>query len=445
MRTLILNGLIVNEQSETEADIYIVNDRIEEIGSNLLGRPADKVIDATNCFVLPGMIDDQVHFREPGLTHKADIAHESRAAVAGGITSYMEMPNVKPPTLDMAALKEKRALAHSKSYANYAFYMGASNENIDVIKTMDTSLACGVKVFMGASTGNLLVDNEAALEAIFRECPILIATHCEDSPMIAANQAAWLKKHNGEASIMAHPVIRNREACYASSSLAVGLAKRMGSRLHVLHLTTAEELALFSAGPVEGKRVTAEACVHHLWFSEKDYETLGNQIKCNPAIKCESDRLAILKAVRDDVIDVIATDHAPHTWEEKQQPYLEAPAGLPLVQHALLTLMSQFERKQLTMTQLVQKICHNPAILYQVKERGFVREGYYADLVVVDPSMTTKPAEQEIYSKCGWSPFSREEFSARITSTFVNGRQVFDGEKIIESNRQPNALEFNRD
>jgi len=369
---LIKNARIVNEGCVTEMDVRIVDQRIETLALNISAQTGDNVIDASGCYLLPGMIDDQVHFREPGLTHKGTIASESRAAVAGGITSYMEMPNVSPATTTIAALERKFAIAEESSLANYSFYLGATEDNLEEIKLLDPSKHCGVKVFMGASTGDLLVEDPQALNAIFRDSPVLIVTHCESGAVISQNQARLLQAKS-EFNIEDHPVLRDDEACYASSSFAVALAKKHHSQLHVLHITSAKELALFEAGPIENKHITAEACVHHLWFSHQDYALLGNQIKCNPAIKYESDRNQLLQAVNDDQIDIIATDHAPHTWQEKQVPYAQAPAGLPLVQHALLSLFDQVKDGQLTVAKVVEKTAHNPAIRYCIKERGFIR------------------------------------------------------------------------
>jgi dihydroorotase len=367
------------------------------------------------------MIDDQVHFREPGLTHKGDIATESAAAVAGGITTYMEMPNVNPLTINAQALEDKYQRATGRSHANFAFYLGASNDNLEEIKNLDPQAACGVKVFMGASTGNMLVDDPEVLDGIFAHAPILVATHCEDSPMIQANEALAREKYGEEVPFSEHPNIRSEEACWKSSSFAVALAKKHGTRLHVLHITTAKELALFEPGELKGKRITAEACVHHLWFSQEDYARLGAQIKCNPAVKRKEDRDAILQAVAEGRIDIIATDHAPHTWEEKQGSYFKAPAGLPLVQHALPSLLDHYQAGRLSLETIVQKVCHNPAEAFQVKDRGYLREGYFADLVLVDLQKETTVTKESLLYKCGWSPFEGHTFQNRIVTTLVNG------------------------
>jgi len=438
---LIKNAQLVNEGRVQEADLRIKNQRIEQIGVGLSAQPEDTVIDAEGCWLLPGMIDDQVHFREPGLTHKGTIATESRAAVAGGITSFMEMPNVNPATTSIEALEAKYHIASKGSAANYAFYLGATEDNLDQIKALDPTRACGVKVFMGASTGNLLVENPTALEAIFRECPVLIATHCESGPVMAENLKR-IKSLGREITIHDHPVIRDDEACYASSSYAVSLAKKHGTKLNVLHITTEKELSLFEFGPVQNKQITAEACVHHLWFSDQDYAERGNLIKCNPAIKTQKDRDALRQALLSNTIDIIATDHAPHTLTEKHQAYMSAPAGLPLVQHALISVVEHVKNGWLSIEQLVEKVCHNPAIRYGVSERGFLREGYYADLVLVDPNQSTKVTHSNSLYHCQWTPFDGIEFSSCIRSTWVNGQLVFDGQNLIENMPVGEALVF---
>ncbi len=439
--TLIKDALVVNEGQIRDVDVRINNQRIELIDSFIPAKPGELVVDAKGRWLLPGMIDDQVHFREPGLTHKGRIATESRAAVAGGITSYMEMPNVSPATTTIDALDEKFAIAARDSAANYAFYLGATEDNLEQIKALDPAIACGVKVFMGASTGNLLVENPTALEAIFRESPVLIATHCESGPLIA-QYLKKLSRSGREMTIHDHPIIRDDEACYASSSYAVSLAKKYKSQLNVLHITTERELSLFESGPVKNKRITAEACVHHLWFSEEDYEKRGNLIKCNPAIKKKSDRDALVKALRSNLIDIIATDHAPHTLAEKNKPYMEAPAGLPLVQHALLSVLEHVRHKRLSIKQLVEKVSHNPAIRYGVAERGFIREGYFADLVLVDPCQTTFASDDTTLYRCLWTPFDGVEFSSRICATWVNGELVYDGETVLDKPSAAQQLKF---
>ena len=437
------NAVVVNEGRGVAADVAIKDGRIERVASSIGGMAGAGELDLGGAWLLPGMIDDQVHFREPGLEHKADIATESRAALAGGITSYMEMPNCTPQTVNNGALLDKHARAAERSRANYAFYLGATNDNIEDIKRVDTAKACGVKVFMGASTGNMLVDDERVLEDIFAHSPLLIATHCEDTPTILANEAAAQETFGTAIPFSEHAHIRSAEACYKSSSLAVSLAKRFGSRLHVLHLTTARELALFEAGPLATKRITAEACVHHLFFNDTWYASLGADIKCNPAIKTRADQVAIKRAVREDRIDVIATDHAPHTVDEKSADYLAAPSGLPLVQHALLTLVEHVKAGELTIEQVAQKTAHAPAELFDVADRGFIREGYWADLAVVDPNAETVVDEEPVYAKCGWTPFRGLTFRSRLKHTFLNGHLAYSDGHFDESVRgQP--LTFNR-
>lgn len=440
--TVLKNATIVNEGKRLEGDVTIANGRLEQVGGHTMRR-ATREIDLAGAWLLPGMIDDQVHFREPGLEHKGEIATESRAAIAGGITSYMEMPNCTPQTITAEALIDKHTRAAERSRANYAFYFGATNDNLEAIKAVDITKACGVKVFMGASTGNMLVDDPATLEGIFASSPLLIATHCEDTPTILANEAAAREEFGDDIPIHAHPRIRSVEACYKSSSFAIALAKRHNSRLHVLHLTTAKELDQFEAGPIGNKRITAEACVHHLFFNDTWYGPLGADIKCNPAIKTRADQLAIRRAVVEDRIDVIATDHAPHTREEKSAPGYAAPAGLPLVQHALLSLIEHVKAGEFDIERVVQKTAHAPATLFDVRERGFLREGYWADLVVVDPNGTTVVDDEPVYAKCGWTPFRGIAFRSRITHTFLNGNLVFDNGHVDDTARGM-ALEFER-
>ena len=442
---LITNAKVVNEGKTEEMDVRIKGEWIDRIDAHITPAAEDQVLDAKGQYLMPGMIDDQVHFREPGLTHKGTIFTESRAAVAGGITSYMEMPNVNPATTDMARLQHKFDIAQQNSLANYSFYMGASNDNLEQIKRINPERVCGVKVFMGASTGNLLVDDDQALEGIFRDSPVLIVTHCEDNATIQENARKLQALRSPDTFTAAdHPILRDDEACYRSSSKAVDLAKRYGSQLHVLHITTAKELSLFSAGDVASKSITAEACVHHLWFSDQDYAEKGNLIKCNPAIKTAADRQALIEAVNRDVIDIIATDHAPHELEEKQKAFIEAPAGLPLVQHALLTLFDQVKLGHLSIETLVKKVCHNPAIRYGVDMRGYIREGYYADLVLVDPTGKTPATHASSRYKCGWTPFAGHTFQSFVSATFVNGSLVYDGNQVLDSNRPARALTFSR-
>jgi dihydroorotase len=442
-RILITNAEIVNEQNIFSGDVLIHKGRIHAIGGDLGSQPHDLLIDAGGKRLMPGLIDDQVHFREPGYTHKGDIRSESRAAVAGGITSFMEMPNTQPTTTDRDALEAKRAIASRTAFANYAFYLGATNTNIDAIKSLDPQIACGVKVFMGASTGDMLVDDPRTLEKIFAEAPILVATHCEDTPTILANEARFRAQYGDDVPMRHHPDIRSREACLTSSSLAVELAKRHGTRLHVLHLTTADEMVLFNSGPPDGKKITAEVCAHHLFFNTADYEAHGARIKCNPAIKTEADRQALLKAIRDDRIDIIATDHAPHTWQEKQRPYFEAPSGLPLVQDALPSLLEHVHRGDLSLPQIVEKTSHAPARLFNVRDRGYIREGYWADLVLVDLDRTHVVENKNVICRCGWSPFEGYSFRSTVEMTMVNGRIVYQNGQVVDS-PQGLPLEFER-
>ena len=435
--TLITNARIVNERREYVADLRIEGDRIALIGDALAAKPGETVRDAKGAWLMPGMVDDQVHFRDPGLTHKGDLSTESRAAVAGGITSFMDMPNTVPPTLSADVLEAKYVHAKGRSAGNYGFYMGASNDNLEHIKVIDPLATPGVKVFMGASTGNMLVDNPETLNGIFAAAPVPIITHCEDTPMIDAMMAKYQAEYGDALSAEQHPDIRCREACIKSTRLALELARKHDARLHVLHISTADELALFERGPLiraDGtrKRITAETCVHFLHFDRADYATLGNFIKCNPAIKDESDRLAILRALADDVLDVLATDHAPHTLEEKQAPYAKAPSGLPLVQYALISALERAHEGALTRAQVVQKFAHAPAQLFDVKDRGFIREGGYADLVLVEAVPFTVKRE-DVLSKCGWSPFENQTFHHRIASTWVNGELAWDGTSVLNA------------
>lgn len=442
-RAIIRNGRLVNRGQITEADLYLEGGRIVEIAPQI-GRSADLEIDATGCFVLPGIIDDQVHFREPGLTHKAEIYTEARAAVAGGVCSFMEMPNTKPASLTQELLEEKYQRAAEVSLANYSFFMGASNDNLDEVLRTDGRRVCGVKVFMGSSTGNMLVDDTEVLDSLFQECPLLIATHCEDEATVRHNMAEYRSRYGDFIPVDAHPKIRNVEACLKSSSLAVELAKKYGTRLHILHISTAEELDLFSnALPLEQKRITSEVCVHHLHFSSDDYERLGNQIKCNPAIKAPRHRNALLPALLDNRLDIIATDHAPHTWAEKQLPYAEAPAGVPLVQHSLNMMLEFYQRGQISMERIVEKMCHAPAICFQVQDRGYLDEGAWADIVVLDPEERWTVGKDNIYYKCGWSPFEGKEFKGRIRQTFVSGHLAYDRGQFDESKKGERLL-FNR-
>jgi dihydroorotase len=423
---LIKAATLVNEGKQFNADVFIKDGFIEQIGSEL-NIAADTEINAEGKYLLPGCIDDQVHFREPGLTHKAEIFTESRAAVAGGITSFMEMPNTVPNTVTQELLADKYAIASQKSLANYSFFMGATNDNIEEVLKTNPKDVCGIKIFMGSSTGNMLVDNEKALNTIFSSTPMLIATHCEDEETIKANMAAFKEKYGDDITPEMHPLIRSTEACYKSSSFAVELAKKHGTRLHILHISTAKEIALFTNSiPLKDKKITAEACVHHLWFSDKDYAKKGNWIKWNPAVKAETDREAIFQAVLDGKIDIIATDHAPHTIEEKMQSYLKAPSGGPLVQHSLLAMLQFSKQGKISIEAVVEKMAHNPAICFKVEKRGFIREGYWADLVLVDLDKQSPVSRENVLSKCGWSPFEGYTFDSAITHTIVSGNLVYE-------------------
>ncbi len=430
---LITNATVVNEGKSFAADVRVRNGRIDSIAGSLSALAGEKVLDAAGAWLLPGMIDDQVHFREPGLTAKGDMATESAACVAGGITSFMEMPNVKPATTNLEELEAKYQRASGRARANYAFYLGATNDNIDQIRAVQREQACGIKVFMGASTGAMLVDDEQVLEQIFADSPLLIATHCEDTPMINIAEAAARERYGEDVPMSEHPKIRSAEACYKSSSLAVELAQRFGSRLHVLHLTTARELELFTAGPAAEKRITAEACVHHLFFDESDYARLGARIKCNPAIKRREDREALVAAVANDVIDIIATDHAPHTAEEKAGKYFSAPAGLPLVQHALLMTLEHVHDGHFSVEHAVRKTSHAVADVFGVRERGYIREGWWADLVLVDRDKPTVVRAEDLLYKCGWSPLEGYRFRSAIRTTLVNGEIAWSDGRLAEA------------
>jgi dihydroorotase len=433
-KTLIKNARLVNEGSVSEGDLLIENGRISKIDRAITADHSMEVIDAEGAWLLPGMIDDQVHFREPGLTYKAGIWSESRAAAAGGITSFMEMPNTNPATVTLEALEDKYAIGAEKSLVNYSFYLGATNDNLDVIRALQPGKAAGIKIFMGASTGNMLVDNEQTLAGIFRDAPALIATHCESSPMIQQNLDAALERYGPEIPVTEHPNIRSAEACYQSTLVAQSLAREHQAPLHVLHLSTAMEMDLFEPGPMEGKLITGEVCVHFLHFNADDYPRLGNLIKCNPSIKTAADQAAIIQALKDGRLDIIATDHAPHTSEEKaSSDYLKAPSGLPLVQDALLCVLELYHDGVVSLEEVALRTAHNPAIRYKVKERGFLREGYRADLVLVDTQGTTEVSNERALSKCGWTPFAGETFRSRILATLVNGRVVYQDGAIIEA------------
>ena len=440
---LIKEAVMVNDGLVSEGDLLISGGRIERVDSGIPARGNVRIIEAAGQTLMPGMIDDQVHFREPGATHKADLHSESMAAVAGGITSFMDMPNTNPLTVTLEALEQKFALAAERCVANYSFYLGATNDNIDQIRALKPDQACGIKVFMGASTGNMLVNSREALEAIFAHAPVLVATHCEDTPTIEKNEAEYRERYGEDVPMRYHPAIRSEEACFLSSSLAVELARRHGTRLHVLHLTTARELELFEAGPLDHKRITVEACVHHLFFDEEDYELKGAFIKCNPAIKRHSDREALRRALKDDRIDVIGTDHAPHTLDEKLNSYFKAPAGLPLVQWALPMALELCHDGQLSLEQLVEKTSHGPARLFQIAERGYIREGYWADLVLLDLDSPYRVERDAVLYKCGWSPLEGVRLRSRVTTTLVNGRIAYRDGRVNEGIRGQRLI-FNR-
>ncbi|MBG0781686.1 MAG: dihydroorotase [Bacteroidales bacterium] len=441
--TLIRNATLINEGKRFVADLLIRDAFIEKIAEpgSIHTENDFRIIDAKGLLLVPGVIDDQVHFREPGLTYKADIQSESRAAIAGGITSFMEMPNTIPNVLTQELLEEKYQLAAQKSMANYSFYMGASNDNVAEIVKTDPKNVCGIKVFMGSSTGNMLVDDEESLSKIFANAPTLVAVHCEDETTIRQNLAAFREKYPNGAHAEVHPQIRNAEACYLSSSKAVALAKKCNTRLHILHLSTAIETALFTNEiPLEEKLITAEVCLHHLWFSDKDYAQKGNFIKWNPAVKSEEDRQALWEALRNGKIDVVATDHAPHTFEEKSRPYFEAPSGGPMVQHLLPAMLDLAQNGYLTTEMAIEKLCHNPAKLFNIQKRGFIREGYYADLVLVDPKQSQTVSSENIQYKCGWSPLEGTSLNHQVKYTFVNGEMAYENEKFHEEVRGQRLL-----
>jgi dihydroorotase len=432
---LVKNGQIVNRGKIETKDILIKNGFIERI-DNTINTFADKTIDATGKFVLPGIIDDQVHFREPGLTHKATIRTESRAAVAGGVTSFMEMPNVNPPSVSQPLLAEKYQIGAASSLANYSFFMGATNDNLEEVLRTNPKNVCGIKAFMGSSTGNMLVDNPRTLENLFSKCPMLIATHCEDEATVRHNTELWKAKleASGEvATANLHPIIRNVDACFISSNFAVQLAKKHNTRLHILHISTAKELALFTNNlPLSKKRITAEVCVHHLYFNDSQYKTLGNLIKCNPAIKSKADQTALLAALLDDRLDIIATDHAPHTWEEKQQPFFAAPSGLPLVQHALNLMLSFYFDGKISLERIVEKMSHAPAECFNIEKRGYLDEGCWADVVVVDIEQKKRLTKKDILYKCQWSPLERKILRGSVDATIVSGHLAYENGQFFE-------------
>lgn len=431
---LIKNATIINDNERFVGSVLIDGEWISAViqGEEVpTGITIDSTIDATGMLLIPGVIDDQVHFREPGLTHKGEIATESAAAVAGGVTSFMEMPNTLPLTTTIQALEDKYVLGAEKSFANYSFYMGATNQNIEELRKVNPSNVCGVKVFMGSSTGNMLVDNAETLSRIFAEVPLLIATHCEDEGTIQKNKAQFLSQYGNDLPVKFHPLIRNAEACYKSSSLAVELATKYNSRLHVLHLSTAREMSLFDNKlPLKDKKITAEVCVHHLWFTDVDYEHYGNKIKWNPAIKSANDRDALIQALKDNRIDVVATDHAPHLMSEKTGNCLTAASGGPLVQYSLVAMLQMAKKGYFTLEQVINKMCHAPAELFRVHKRGFIRKGYYADLVLVDPTQQWKVDTKDILSKCAWSPFEDMLFDHQVKKTWVNGQLVYSDGKV---------------
>lgn len=442
---LIVNAKIVNEGQISHSDILIENGRISKIASQITLKGNVQVIDAQGNFVLPGVIDDQVHFREPGLTHKANIATESAAAVAGGVTTFFEQPNTQPQTTTLQYLEEKFNIASRTSFANYSFFLGGTNDNLEELKKLEKNVCAGVKLFLGSSTGNMLVDNEKTIETIFSNVDAIIAAHCEDEQTIQQNLAQQQAIYGEDIPVEQHPIIRSDEACYLSSSKAVALAEKTGARLHVFHLSTEKETALFRNDiPLKDKKITAEVCVHHLWFSDADYAQKGSFIKWNPAVKKASDRAALWEALLDNRLDVIATDHAPHTLSEKSnQKYAQIPSGGPLVQHALIAMLEKMKQGKITIETLVEKMCHNPAILFQVKERGFIREGYFADLVIVDVNSPWQVTKENILYKCGWSPFENETFQARVTHTFVNGFLAYQN-GIVTAIPYGKRIMFNR-
>lgn len=437
MKTLIRNAIIVNEGEIFPGSIVVEDDKIVEIVKDKKTEvKTERIIDANGKYLFPGVIDDQVHFREPGLTHKGDIYTESKAAVAGGVTSFMEMPNTQPPVLTQELLEQKYSIAAAHSLANYSFYMGASNDNIGEILKTDPRKVCGIKIFMGSSTGNMLVNNSDTLEKIFSQCKMLIATHCEDEATIRANCELFKSKHGDNVPIEYHPLIRSEEACYRSSSFAVELASKYNTRLHILHISTAKELVLFNNKiPLTEKRITAEACIHHLWFSSKDYQTKDSLIKWNPAIKSKHDRDAVFDGVLSNRIDVIATDHAPHTLEEKQKPYFQCPSGGPMIQHSLVAMLELYHRKKILLEKIAEKMCHAPAVCFRLQKRGFIRKGYYADLVLVDMNAPQTVEKSNLLYKCKWSPFEGQQFTARVTHTFVNGNLIYENGNFHEDSK----------
>lgn len=430
---LIKNSSIVNEGKIISGDVLIIGERIEKVATSI-SHPTAKIIEASGLFLFPGIIDDQVHFREPGLTHKADIYTEAKSAVAGGVTSFMEMPNTIPNTLTQSLLEEKYSLAAIKSLANFSFYMGVSNDNLEEVFKTNRKNVCGIKIFMGSSTGNMLVDKIETLEKLFSGTDLLIASHCEDEQLIRKNSEEARKKYGEEVPIEMHPIIRNADACYNSSSFAVSLAKKHDTRLHILHISTEKELSLFSNDiPLKEKKITAEACIHHLWFDDNDYKRLGNKIKWNPAIKTAADKNALLSAVINDTIDVIATDHAPHTIEEKSQTYFKAPSGGPLIQHSLVTMLELYHQKKIALEKIAKKMSHDVATCFRIRERGYIREGYLADFTLVNLNDPWQVNATNILAKCGWSPFEGQTFQSKIIYTFVSGHPVYSNGNFDET------------
>ncbi|MDG1045585.1 MAG: dihydroorotase [Bacteroidia bacterium] len=441
---LIKNGLLINENEKFIADIFIEDNFIAEISKNGINRNSDKIIEAEGKWVMPGVIDDQVHFREPGLTHKAEIYTEAKAAVAGGTTSYMEMPNTNPQATTQKELEKKYARANQCSLSNYSFFMGGTNDNLEEVLKTDPKNVCGIKLFMGSSTGSMLVDNEQTLRGIFSKTPMLIATHCEDESTIRRNTSIFKEKYGSKIPFEAHPIIRNHEACYLSSKMATDLAKEYDARLHILHISTEQEIELFTnAIPLQEKKITAEVCVHHLSLNDTHYPKKQSLIKCNPAIKSEKDQAALWHALNNDYFDIIATDHAPHTWEEKMNDYLDAPSGLPLVQHSLQLMIEHVKSGKLTIEKMVQKMCHAPAQLFNINKRGFLREGYFADIVIINPETQEIVAKNNIHYKCGWSPFEGERFTSSIEHTIVSGHMAFSKGEFDET-RHGHRLTFNQ-
>ncbi|NAS31308.1 dihydroorotase [Flavobacteriaceae bacterium R38] len=444
MAILIKNARIVNQGSILESDVLIEGERIKKIAEDITATNEMEVVDANGSYLFPGFIDDQVHFREPGLTHKGNIATESKAAVAGGITTFIEQPNTNPQTTTIDKLEEKFGIASRTAYTNYSFMFGGTNDNLEEIKRLDKNACAGVKLFLGSSTGNMLVDNEQVIERIFSSTDMVISAHCEDEKTIRENMERHLSMYGDDIPIKYHPVIRSEEACYLSSSRAIALAEKTGARLHVFHISTGKETEQFRNDiPLKEKKITGEVCIHHLWFSDADYDNKGTFIKWNPAIKKASDRDALWKAVLDDRIDIIATDHAPHTLEEKQSVYTKAPSGGPLVQHAFPAMIEAYHQGKISLEKIVEKMCHNPAILFDIKERGYIKEGYYADLVLIDLNSPWQVTKQNILYKCGWSPFEGTSFRSKITHTFINGNLAYN-KGVFSEERNVKRLEFNR-